>query len=349
MKKLLVLFLLPAVLGGWGFAEKLGSLPEVMKPGMIAVSGDQLFVVEGPKIFNISLKDMTLLRTFGRQGEGPGELKVSPVWYNFVAVYPDHLFVAGLDKFIYFSRDGKLLKEIRKPPGIMQAFPVGKHFLVSDQTHMEKDTQQQVLSLYDSSFKKFKELYRQDSSVQPAAKTTEVIMDTLDFQIRDERIYIERSREGFVIDVFDSGGKKLYQIKKDVPKLKVTAADRDAALADFKQDPFVKEVGFENFRKQFSDVVYPKVYPAIRNIDVSKDRIYARTFKRKSGKEECLVMNLKGKVLSTVYLPMVENAPFTAHLVGIRYYTIVNNKYYYLKENEDTEDWELHVEALLKD
>jgi len=266
---------------------------------MIRASGDELFIVQGPEIFNFSLKDLKLLRTFGRKGEGPGELKVSGIWYNSVAVRPDFLFVDSMDKFIYFSRDGELIKEIRKPPEAQQAIPVGKNFLGINQVHVEDKIQYQVLYLFDPSFKKIKELFRQKASAQSIARTTELIPDVMDFQVWDDKIFIERSREGFIIDVFDGSGKKLYRIHKDIEKIPVTGKHREAAENKFKQDPFIRQIGFENFKRNFGvgGFICPDFFPPIQNLDVSHGRIYARTFKMEKGKEECIVMDLKGGIL----------------------------------------------------
>jgi hypothetical protein len=346
MKNKYFIFIILLFTTGLVLAENLGPLPDVLKPEMIRVSGDQLFIVQGPEIFNFSLKDMKLLRTFGRKGEGPGELKVSSIWYNSLAVRPDFLFVDSMDKFIYFSRNGELIKETRKPPEAQQAIPVGKNFLGINQVHIEDKVQYQVLYLFDSSFKKIKELFKQKATAQSVTRTTELIADVMDFQVWENKIFIERSREGFIIDVFDGSGKKLYRIQKEIEKIPVTGKHREAAENKFKQDPFIREIGFENFKRNMGEFIYPDYFPPIQNLDVSGGKIYARTFKTEKGKEECIVMDLKGNILGRKYLPVVDRAPFVAYMVGIRYYTIHNNKYYYLKENEEAEVWELHVEKL---
>ena len=59
-------------------------------------------------------------------------------------------------------------------------------------------------------------------------------------------------------------------------------------------------------------------------------------------------MDLKGKELGRVYMPLVEKAPLMARLNGVdlQIYSIHKNKFYYLKENEDEEEWELHVQNI---
>ncbi|MCP5108369.1 MAG: hypothetical protein GY950_33590 [bacterium] len=328
------------------FSAKLGTLNDVLKPEMIRVSENQFFVVQGAKIFNYSLPDLKLIRTIGKRGEGPGELITSPLWFNTVTVRPGSLFVDGFKKVIYFSRDGKLIKETRKAVARRQVFPIGKNFIVLNQTYKEENIQYQVMDLYDSSFQKIKELCRQESSIQTPKKMTDLPADSMDFSIWDDKIFVEKSPMGFVIDVYDGNGNKLYQIKKEIGKTPFTAKHKEDAIRTFKEDAFVKEMGFENFKRTFSDLRFLDFFPVIQSIDVSNNRIFIRTFKRKNGKEECIVMDLKGKVLKQKYLSRVENAPFLAHFLGIRYYTIHDNKFYYLSENEDEETWELFAEEI---
>ena len=49
-----------------------------------------------------------------------------------------------------------------------------------------------------------------------------------------------------------------------------------------------------------------------------------------------MVFDLDGKEITTVYLP-------TAMMY---YYSIYNNTFYYVTENEEMEEWELHWEKI---
>lgn len=60
------------------FGERLGTLPEVLKPQMIRVFQNHLYVVEGHKIFHYSLPDLNFLGPIGKEGEDPGEFQLDP-------------------------------------------------------------------------------------------------------------------------------------------------------------------------------------------------------------------------------------------------------------------------------
>lgn len=341
MKKLILLILI-LLLVSYVFPGSRGNLPVVLKPEMIKVSADELYVVEGASILVYSLQDLSLKRKIGRQGEGPGELKVTANWYNNVTVFPERILIDGLDKIVFFTKEGKLLIEKKKPMVISQVVPVGKNFAGVNWTYIEDKVQYQCLYLCDENLRKIKELVRQVSPVQSVSRETEMIPDALNFAVWQDKIFVEKSREGFVIDVFNNRGERLYQVKKMHTKIPINEAHKEAAIEKFKKDPFVRQIGFEDF-KRFTKLVWPDFLPAIRDIAVLNNKIYVRTYKKQAGKEEWLILDLKGNKLNTLYLPVVDNAPLMAHMLGVKYHSIYDNKLYYIKEKEDTEEWQLHI------
>ena len=99
-------------------------------------------------------------------------------------------------------------------------------------------------------------------------------------------------------------------------------------------------------------LVYPDHFPAIRDVisDPIQKKLYVKTYKKKDEKEEYMVMDLKGKILKTIFLPEVRPEPFFEQLQGDKkYYTIHNGTFYYLEmklNDEDEEEWEVHAVQL---
>jgi hypothetical protein len=81
------------------------------------------------------------------------------------------------------------------------------------------------------------------------------------------------------------------------------------------------------------------------HFEIYNDKIYVSTFVRKDNKEKCIIMDLNGNIIGTSYLPITGQSSFSASSMGKnnRFYGIAGNKFYYLKENEDEEVWELHA------
>ncbi len=342
MKKLILLVLVFILLltAPFSYAQKLGALDEIDRPESLKVSGNELFVVQGAQVFNYSLDNLKLIRTFGRGGEGPGELKKTSQFYNTVAVTPEHVFIDGMGKVVYFSRDGKLIKEIKKPSNINRMHPVGKNYVGVQFTELEGDVQYFALRLFDAQFKPVKTLLRHKSPMQSSARTNEPVPDIIGFRVWKDKIYVENSRRGFVIEVFDHRGNKLSAITLDQEKQKMTPKDRREAYEFYFQDPLVKQIGVEAF-KSMMKFIPQDYFPPIQRLEVTDQTIYAGTFKRKKGKYQWLLMDLTGKQRGEIFLPKVNTAPLLAHIAGVTYDSINNGKLYYLQENEETETWEL--------
>lgn len=326
-------------------AVGLGTLKGVMKPDMIEVFGNEIYVVEGSTISIYSLKGLSLIRKFGNPGEGPGELKQAFTYANRVIPAHDRIFVDSVDKVLYFSKEGKLISEKRKPFAIGQALPIGKNFVVKRQKFdSDKKIVFITLGIFDSNMEEIKELFRQKFIQQGFAM--DLIQDFLRFQVFDDKLFIEESPNGFVVEVFDSNGEKLYQIKKEYNEIEVTTADREAAETEIREDPMIKPqinaIGGWAAAKKIFTFNYPDKFPAIQDIAVSNNKIYIRTSLIQDNKNEYFIMDLKGKILEKLYMPRLKKPDFKARLLGVKLNTIYNDRLYFIQEN-NSEEWELHM------
>jgi hypothetical protein len=66
------------------------------------------------------------------------------------------------------------------------------------------------------------------------------------------------------------------------------------------------------------------------------------TYKMKGNDRECIVLDLKGKEIKRMTLPI----PETYGVALNRLYTTKHAIFYQLKENEEDETWELHTLSL---
>jgi hypothetical protein len=196
-----------------------------------------------------------------------------------------------------------------------------------------------------------KELHSQPLA-QQAGADVQVIPDVANMSVYEDKIFVEKSTEGFIIEVFDSKGNSLYKITKDIPPLKLTEKDREAAAREFSEDRVVqfqmKQVGetWDEFKKRLT-LHYPDAYPPIYDMIVKNGKIYIRTYVTQNGKEKYLILDLKGKELKSVFMPKPMLSPLVTRILGrpVRYFDIDNDQFYYLMENDD-EEWELHAEPI---
>jgi hypothetical protein len=349
--KIFTLLILILIIPFITFSAKIGSLTEVFKPDNITISNDKLFIVEGATISVYSLKDLSLKSKFGRKGEGPGELKILPGMYlNRVTVCPEFILVESIDKISFFSIQGKFLNELKKNSmQMMKTTPVGKNF-VTEKLMQGKDGTTLITGvlLLNSELKEIKQLYSQKYIQQgrPPSISMQMVMDFANFRVFNDQIFIERSPQGFFIDVFDSEGNKLRQITMDYKQVKVTDKDKVEIMNKFQEEPTIKMQsksmgGWNTFKKIFN-FVFSEFYPPIQDFEVTGNKIFIKTFNVNGEKEEILVTDLNGKFLKKLFLPKYEYTTLLSKRMAAIMQVIHQNKCYYLLENEDNEEWELH-------
>jgi hypothetical protein len=345
MRKIILILMI--LLISWTLeSKKLGSLPDLMKPESITVHGNELYIVEGAIIHVYSIKDLKPQRKFGKQGQGPGELPVAPNYSNKITIFKDHVVAECQNKLIYFSKEGELQKEIRKNSfTIIQSIPVGKNYAVSKLTPADNGKNMyHSVCLFNSEMKEIKELYRMKfmQQGQPPKAELNMLFDSPGFRIYDNKIFVEESADGFIIDVFDENGKKLYRIRKDFKKKKIPDKYKESVIEHIKSDALIKILGgWDNFKNLFQ-LYFPDTFPAIRDIEVANNKIYVQTYNESNNREECIIMDLRGKIEKRVFLPKFKNISLVGSILGTKLHTIQNDVLYYLSENEDTEEWEFH-------
>lgn len=327
IKKSILFLVLIMVSAGISFSAEKVRLPELVNPGRIEVHGNDIYIVERATISIYSLNGFKLVKKFGKEGEGPQEFKLYP-YPGFTVrlkVFPDSLAVISIGKLSWFSRQGKFIKEY-PTMAVFDPMPVEKNY-AGFRFVDEDNTNFRVLNLYDSEFKKIKELHRRAYALQEGRSFVPIgrIVSTT----TPDKIYVA-GNEGFTVKVFDSKGNLLHTIKRDVEKHKLTSADKKDCLGWFKNHdpswPVIKDL-----------IRLPEYYPAIREIFVDGKRICVQSHIMKDGTSEFYIFDSEGAFIKKVFLPLVKN-----NWLRFYPYTIRNGSLYHLIDNED-EEWELHV------
>ena len=114
-KKILLLLVLLLVFFSLNFPRKLAVLPELMKPGNIEIDGDNLYALDGVVVYVYSMKNYHLLTKFGKKGQGPGELVPNDEIPLQMRLVNGNIFLNSQTKMIYYSKEGKMLKEKSLP------------------------------------------------------------------------------------------------------------------------------------------------------------------------------------------------------------------------------------------
>jgi hypothetical protein len=321
-------------------AEKIIVLPGILQPRRIASDNRQLYILQESGTVSIySIDNVKPLKTFSKKGEGPGELRFLPV----LTVLPESIILSNTYKIIYYSKKGELLKE-RRIPWESVCIPLGNNYVFYFYNFdQKKKILTTTVNLYDKNFKKIKEIYRskKESSyiVRGSHKVRgkmKIIDNYFSVQNFDNTLFIADGSKGLFIDVFNSEGARLNSIKKDYKIIPIDSKDREKLIHDYlTENPSDRKI-WKELMKQ-NDLIFPDYFPAIKSAQVADKKIYIETYKEKENKTEWIILDLKGNIIKKVFLPRAE--------IGIveRLCAFSNNKYYYLEDNEETEDWELHI------
>ncbi|MCK4890317.1 MAG: 6-bladed beta-propeller, partial [Candidatus Aminicenantes bacterium] len=289
---LLFVLLLPAT------AASLGTLEGVLKPSIIDIHGDRLFVMDIEQVHVYSMKDMSLIKSFGKKGEGPGEYKIIPNFPLSLKAFDEFLIVESIDKLSHFTLEGKYIKEKRKLPLLVKISEIGKNYIGRRIIQPQDGSlSTSALKIYDSEFKEVKELYKQKFLQQGAFPNLRLDLgkDFLLYQVADNKIFVEKSDKDFLIDVYDFKGNKLYEIKKDYKKIPITSDDKKNMIKDLEMDPdtqmVLKKYGFKwnEFSRNFK-YEFPSHRPPIKSMEIDNNKIYISTFRTENNKVETIVM-----------------------------------------------------------
>jgi len=336
MKKWLIMcFILLTVLP-LCLAVKIAELEEIQKFPTLVI-GDQYLYIWDRSTLNIhiySRKDFSFLGMFGKKGEGPGEFK----WINVLQIFPDFLFISGMDKISFFSKMGKLKDEKRANPNSGKYSLLGKNFICTKFVPQKPTAKYAEIkfTLLDSDLQKNKDLFKTKILAtlhyNPLKKKQDFMLVSgfAGYKVYNDRLYIGTTERGIYFAVFDSRGKKLYAIDHPYKRRELTAEHKSRYIGRVLRwhGPKVKRM---------YNLVLPEYFPAFSNFDISDGKIYVLMFPEHPdlGKpQEILVLDLDGKLLKKTTIPYREA------------FCISKGKYYYLIDNEITEMWELHADPI---
>ncbi len=332
------LFLLGFLLGVKPLqGKKLISLPEVAHPFSFIVDKDQMFVSDGlPTLHYYSLKELKYVKPLAQKGIGPKEVDIT----QLLTIHPDYLFVyLNNRKAMYFSRKGDFIREFRVF-NFRDLAPVGSNFVGRRAVRAQNNGSAYEYSIYTYDHKDFiyKKLIYYYEFPRPGRSGGKedypVVHDDVFYTVYDDKVFIADTSRGLFVDIFDQNGTQFERVKLlQFDKIKVS----DQFKNDF-METVKKQAEFEIIQSM-NNIVFPEYFPAFYRFAVGKNKIYFLTYRKKDNKREVIISDWKGKLLKKTWVPWIESGPFFN-------FSIWNNKFYYITENEDTEEWELHVEEI---
>ncbi len=329
-------------------AEKVADLPDVIRPVSISLEGNSVYITDQTTIHLYSLEPFKRIKTFGIQGQGPGEFNSIPS----LKIYPEKLFINCLGKIMIFTPDGEFVEQTNLPFRLFHFYypllQVGTNYVAFPMIFSREENEMiHQGKIYDSEFKELKVFYKGGKpQVPPPPRADaplqkirwEVIPDCVDFDVTEEKIFVADSRKGFYIGVFDAQGDFLYEIDNEYEKMKVPKS--------FKRDYMEereKSDNWEQLKTRF-DYVFKDDYPAFFTVKLADAKIYAVTYAKKGGQYELVEMDLEGKTLRRSFsFPLDKGKRMMQGLVPYgNEYDIHEGYIYYLAYNDETSWYELH-------
>ena len=352
-KKIFVMLLLIlVVLVSFVCGKKLAVLPELKKPLVMVIQGNELYILDGVEVYVYSLQDYRLITKFGKRGEGPSELLPNEeIPLNLRLVNGD-IFLNSQTKMVYYNKEGKMIKEKTLPFLCMQIAPIGEGFAVVKVNLDGGGVLKLDVVLCDAQLKPIKTLVSLDrNAMSPSGK---IVIPTPYIYLHcagDTLFVTGGNQQDFQIKVFDKSGNPMPSIQTQYDRVELTGSFKNELLDWF------KTARFSNMPPEvFQRLYFPDYLPAIRELVVTNSgngigssngnggRIYVQTYKQQDNRSEFFVFDFHGKQLNRVLLPTASSDKIKLNHETM--FTFHENSYYYLVDNADKEEWELHMETL---
>jgi hypothetical protein len=336
-KSIIVFFFLLAAWGHLSSASEVVPLPDLLKPHQITVDDSQLYITENASVYVYSLDHFSLKKKFGRKGEGPQEFMIPPPGGVYVDVQTDNILVNSLQKLSIFTKDGNFIKEIKIVTAMGSGlYPAGDRY-VGANLKEENKTFFVTINLFDANLNKGKTIYTFKHPMQVGKEIDPIAATNRNpFVTHGNKIFI--AGKDNIIHVIANNGSKLYEIVFPYPKVSITEERKNRYIDFFKTSPRFKRA-WERFKHL---VKFPANFPTVRDLTAIDHKLYVLTYEEEQDNRKFYIFSFDGKLIKQTMLPLKDMNALSPYP-----YTVKKNKLYQVVENDDAEEWELHITGIL--
>jgi hypothetical protein len=273
-------------------------------------------------------KEGNFLKTFGRRGQGPGEIQFPQL---LCITEKDEIPIqdGNTQKLYIFDTGGALARETQMESeetfGGFKFFPLenGNYLKYGEYFDPESQHRQNILQLFSPNFEKIKELDRCDHGKVVVSTQEKKIFTPRVFiaQISCGMIHVGHEKRGYEILVYDLDGKLLKKIRKaynpaDVP-------------AEFKEN-WLANIGRYEDRLVFPDKMPPFHYFFLDD----QGRLYVKTYEEGPNKGEFWhdIFNPDGIFIARKSLPGYGDWIYPGD--SLNRAKAKNNRFYCIREKE---------------
>lgn len=308
-------------------AKKTFILPNLDKPGTIVMDNNRVYIEDGPTVKLYSRQDYRFLKTIGKVGQGPGDF----LGYATPQILDNKLLISSDDKISYFTLSGDFILDKRQSPSSYLIKAINDKYIGYVWVFRGDYI---AYNLYDSNFKKIKELHRGKPFIHSYGQHE--YFKYVFYDIYKDNIILAH-RNGLSIEILDSKGNVCSLIELKTEPIPFTKKHKNQTIKAW-QESGLDESQVQRLEKK---TIFPDFFPAIQECRLSDDLILIITYATKKKKYECLVYNMKGEKIKNVYLPLKMISPSQAFP-----FTISNDDFFQLIYNYDLDEWELHISRI---
>jgi hypothetical protein len=276
-------------------------LSDVQQPHQIAVDGNDLYVFDEPD-YSLHVYTLSPFALKSKFGQ-KGDGPQDFKYLPLVSIQPETLTCTDFTKIVWFSKKGEVLKTME--------FSAIKDFDINSEMLLVP-VKGNYLRITADHEKLKRRVYLLDSK-----------FNTIKQLYEGPFIWMQGSATDVRTDTLSAQGLAFIA---DTDKFLITIFDDQGAL--------VRTI------EKSRDVEKVPDHALLHQYCVADGKIYATTYKKKDEKTEMLVLDLEGRILRRLHLPLTSIRPNRGVL---RYdlFTVGQDKLYELVQNQATGKWEL--------
>ena len=202
----------------------------------------------------------------------------------------------------------------------------------------KNNTRYRQIYIYDEKLENSKEIYREFDGIQPRLRIIEAVTwgSSRIYKVYNGKIFVANKED--TIHVFNKKGKKQYDIRIPYNRIKLIPSIKEKFLRVYREEDPYWRVRWERLKSWFR---FPDYLPVVQKYVVKDGYIYILTYREQENKSEFLILDLKGKLLNTVYVDIRKAEGYSAF--NIFTFDIKDHKIFQLVDNSDPDQTELHI------
>ena len=244
------------------------------------------------KVFD---KDGKHIRTFGKHGQGPGEIQGPSRMYlkggKDIGILDD-----ANSRFSYFSKEGECLSEtsLGKHAMIFRAIPDSRGFIYGDDISMDGMIGKYSVHKFDREFNLVMTVATLEEPIR--LQELEPIRASLKWLVMANDRFVWAMTNEYILHILDPSGKLIKKIIKDYGRKRVSEKEKEKITKEY--------LDGRPQRARYK-IVFPKHYPPIDYFRCDDEgRIYVRTYERDSrGQIKWDVFDEEGRYILSFFHP----------------------------------------------